>query len=356
MKIASAQLQMASTHSSLHYSESSESLNMWVGQAQTSPRENSAPALPSADTVSLSAAGKQNASADSINKELQAAVENDPKLNLLRRMLEFLTGRQFHVFDASQLQDQASTPAPTSDAPAANQETSSPASPASAGYGIEYDSHYSYTEVEQTSFSASGTVKTADGRSIDFSLQLSMTRSYHEESDTSLRLGDAARKTDPLVLNFSGTAAQLTDQRFAFDLNSDGAATEKINSLSPGSGYLVFDRNGDGVINNGSEMFGPNSGDGNAELSKLDSDKNGWIDENDAAFGQLQIWQGNQAGKSQLSSLGAAGVGAISLNHIGTPFDLKNNANQLLGQIRNTGIFLHEDGSTGTIQQIDLTA
>jgi hypothetical protein len=356
MKIDSAQLQIASTHGSLLHAETRESLKMWVSQGQTSPRENPMPALPATVTVSLSEAGMQNATADSINKELKAAVDNNPQLSLLRRMLEFLTGRQFQVFDASQLQGQTSSPTPAANTPAAGQETPTPTAPATAGYGLEYDSHQSYTEIEQTSFSASGTVKTADGRSIDFSLQLSMTRSYHEESDLNLRLGDAAKKTDPLVLNFSGTAAQLTDQRFAFDLNSDGTATEQVNSLSPGSGYLVFDRNHDGVVNNGSELFGPASGNGYGELSQLDSDKNGWIDENDAAFSQLQIWQGNQAGKSQLQSLGTAGVGAISLSRIGTPFDIKNHANQLIGQVRDTGIFLHEDGSTGTIQQIDLTA
>jgi hypothetical protein len=182
-----------------------------------------------------------------------------------------------------------------------------------------------------------------------------MSRSYHEESDVTLRLGDAARKTDPLVLNFSGTAAQLSDQRFAFDLNADGS-TEQINVLAPGSGFLVLDRNQDGKINNGSELFGPTTNNGFAELAKLDDDKNGWIDENDAAFKQLQVWRRDSSGQDQLQSLAAAGVGAIALSHVDTPFALKTNANELLGQIRTSGIFLQENGAAGTIQQIDLTA
>jgi hypothetical protein len=119
----------------------------------------------------------------------------------------------------------------------------------------------SYTEAEQTTFAASGTVRTADGREIAFDLQLSMSRLYHEESSVSLRAGDAVRATDPLVLNFAGTAAQLTDQRFAFDLDADGSA-DQINFAGPGRGFLDFfdPRNKYGKVDNGRELFGPTSG------------------------------------------------------------------------------------------------
>ncbi|MGE5469438.1 MAG: VCBS repeat-containing protein [Bacteroidota bacterium] len=354
MKIASAQLQMASSHSSLQQYEASESLQMWVGQRRSSAQAAAPQPAPATDTVTLSDAAGGGASAGSISDGLNSAIEHDPRLRLIRSMLEFLTGRAVRVFDATELQSPAAAPAAT-DAPSPPASAQA-APPQAAGYGIEYERHQSYTETEQTRFSASGTVQTADGRSIAFSLSLSMNRSYHETSDVSLRLGDAAKKTDPLVINFAGNTAQLTDQRFAFDLNSDGTATEQINFVSPGSGFLVFDRNHDGIINNGSELFGPAKGDGFAELAALDGDKNGWIDENDGAYGQLQVWSRDADGNNRLQSLAAAGVGAISLSRIATPFDIKNDANGLLGQIRQTGIVLQEDGSAGTIQQIDLTA
>jgi hypothetical protein len=358
MKIASAQLQMASSHVSQKSHESRESMNMWVDQRRPGDRETAAAAAapPPADTVSLSGTGKEKASADSINKDINSSVDNDPRLKLIRIMLEFLTGRHFRVFDAAQLAAPDAAETPAAIAPSPNPSPGNTAPPAqSAGYGVTYDRHESWSETEQTSFSASGTVTTADGRNISFNLELSMSRSYYAESNVSLRLGDAARQTDPLVLNFAGNAAQLSNQRFAFDLNSDGSK-EQINFVQPGSGFLVFDRNHDGVINNGSELFGPTSGNGFSELSKLDADKNGWIDENDAAFSQLQVWSRDNSGKEQLQSLQAAGVGAIALSTVATPFEIKNNANELLGQVRSTGIFLHEDASAGTIQQIDLTA
>ncbi len=356
MKIASANLQMVSSHESFEHREVTESLNMWVGQRRPAAAEdNAARRGPPADVVTLSAAGRQAAAAapaeagqtDAAPVDTEAAIDADPKLTLLRTMIEFLTGRRLLVIDAGDLQAPSSAAV---DAPAAAAQP-----PASAGFGIEYDYRESYTETEQTTFAASGTVRTADGREISFDLQLSMSRLYHEESSVSLRAGDAVRATDPLVLNFAGTAAQLTDQRFAFDLDADGSA-DQINFAAPGSGFLVFDRNANGKVDNGRELFGPTSGDGFQELAALDGDGNGWIDENDAAYAQLQVWSRDAAGKEGLQSLADASVGAIALARIATPFSVKTEANELLGQIRSSGIFLQEDGTAGTIQQIDLTA
>jgi hypothetical protein len=260
-------------------------------------------------------------------------------------MLEFLTGEKIRVIDVDDL-DASLEQSGTS--------TTSNVTQQSSGFGVEYDYSESYTETEQTNFSASGSVKTADGKEISFNIELSMARSYHEESSVSLRLGDAAKQVDPLILNFGGTAAQLSDQRFSFDLNSDGKQ-EQINSLKQGSGFLVFDRNNDGKINNGQEMFGPSSGNGFAELSALDDDHNGWIDENDNAYDKLQVWQGAGKDQGELQSLASAGVGAIALSHSITPFSIKNDANELLAEVRSTGLFLQHNGEAGTIQHVDLT-
>ena len=356
MKIASADLQMVSSHASLQRHEVSESLKMWVGERRpTFAGEAARPQRPMAEVVNLSEAGKAAQAADAISKEQEAAVDGDPRMILIRQMLELWLGHAVRVFDGHGLQARMARAAENAEqTPHRNREA--PGQPsAAAGFGIEYDRRETYSEIEQTRFAASGTVKTADGREINFQLELSMSRTYYEESNVSLRLGDAARPVDPLVVNFSGTAAQLTDQRFAFDLDADGN-TEQINFVAPGSGFLVFDRNQDGTINDGRELFGPTTNDGFAELAKLDDDGNGWLDENDAAFAQLQLWSRDAAGNDQLQSLAAAGVGAIALSHISTPFALKNNANELLGQVRNSGIFLQENGVAGTIQQIDLTA
>ncbi len=337
MKIASAELQLASSHSSMQHHEVSESLRVWTGPR----RVESNGAAPSRPQVEISEAGKS-----ALKEELEAEREDDPRLLLLRLLLEKLTGQSLRILDAEDLS--ADAPAPQIASPAAA-ETRRPA----AGFGIAYDYRESYSETETTRFSANGVVKTADGKEIRFAVELEMSRAYHEESSVSLRLGDAARQVDPLVLNFSGNAAALLDQRFAFDLDSDGS-TENIARLASGSAYLVFDRNEDGRINDGSEMFGPRSGDGFAELAKLDDDGNQWIDEGDAAWEQLQLWQPDENGAGALQSLSAAGVGAISLSRVNTPFELRSTANESFGKIRTSGIFLHANGGAGTIQQVDL--
>lgn len=348
MKIATAALQLESSHAKLQHHELRESLRTWVGNRRPNfeerPKQQSQPT----DEVYLSDAAKSVQSSEEANVK---ETENDPRLSLLKALIRSLTGREVKVFNPTELLNEAQRAnAPPPGNPAANADTSEQ----SAGYGVEYDRHESYTEIEQTSFEASGSVKTADGKEINFSISISMARSYSETSDTSIRTGDARKVEDPLVLNFNGNAAQLTDQRFKFDLDSDGSA-EDINFATGGSGFLAFDRNDDGKINDGSELFGARSGNGFAELAEFDADNNGWIDENDAIYDKLLVWRKDSHGKDQMATLRQTNVGALSLAHVATPFDLKDGENALRGQIRSSGVFLQENGKAGTIQQIDLT-
>lgn len=351
MKIASATLEMASSHVKQQEHTIRESLRSWSGNRRPDNEGNQRSRAHAPDPVQISDAGKaaQSSEASAIQDSLDAA-ENDPMLLLIRSMIAMLTGKDVKVFDASELQ--TDTPAPAVQSP--NPSAPTQAAPQPSGFGGEYTRQESYTETEQTSFEAAGVVRTEDGKEISFSLSLSMSRSYHEESNVSISFGTARQTKDPLVLNFNGSAAQLTSQRFKFDLNSDGK-TEDINFVSGGSGFLALDKNSDGKINNGSELFGATSGNGFAELSALDSDQNGWIDENDATYAQLRIWTKDASGNDQLATLKQANVGALSLASVATPFDLKDSRNALQGQIRSSGIFLHENGNAGIIQQVDLT-
>jgi hypothetical protein len=361
MRIASAAVQMDSSHAALQQHELKETLRSWIGNRRPDlegtqrGNQQTSPAIPvSTPSVQISDAGKtaQSSEANAIQDSIDA-VRNDPMLRLILDMIAMLTGHEARVFDASTLQ--VDSPTPSVQVPDQSGESGQTQAPQQiAGYGIEYDRHESYSESEQTRFQATGVVHTTDGKAINFSVALSMARSYHVESDVSIREGDARKKQDPLVLNFNGSAAQLTSQRFKFDLNSDGKS-EDINFVTGGSGFLAVDRNGDGKINNGSELFGAQSGDGFAELSALDSDHNGWIDENDAAFSELRVWTKDSSGNDRLSTLSQTNVGALNVANIATPFDIKDSSNALQGQIRASGIFILEDGRAGTLQQIDLT-
>ncbi len=361
MKIVSSGVQMASSHASAQHHEIEESLRFWAGERRPDFEGRGQPVpLPPVETVRISEAGRAAQSGDSsaVN-DVADETASDPRLTLLRLLFHYLTGREIEVFDARELQPGHAPPDLPQVANAANAANARPA----AGWGLEYDRHESYSESEQTNFAATGTVRTADGREIAFELQLSMSRSYYEESNVSLRLVDAARRQkDPLVIKFGGSAAQLLDQRFSFDLDADGTA-ENINRLAAGSGFLVFDRNGDGRANDGSELFGTRSGDGFADLAQLDGDGNGWIDEGDAAWTALRVWTpdaestgGDTAATGDsLRTLQEANVGAIALARVATPFALKDGNNATLGEVRSTGLYLQESGGAGTVQQVDLS-
>jgi hypothetical protein len=334
MKIANAQLELASSHVAVERREIRESLTMRTGTQRVTMEAQQETGSDTSSLVRLSQAARRKLDTETTQAQAKEKIDdplkNNPRLSLIRAAVEMLTGRKIRVYDSP---------------------LESPAGAAANDYGLTYERHESYFESESTTFSAQGTVRTADGREIDFTLDLSMSRSFYEENYSSLRLGADAK--DPLVLNFSGTAAELTDTRFQFDLDADGKL-DSIAALKPGSGFLVFDRNQDGKVNNGRELFGTLSGDGFGELAALDEDGNGWIDENDSLYSLLYIWENGAKGQEALKSLQAANVGAISLAHVDTPFSLKNGNNESQGEIRSTGVFLGETGGVGTVQKIDL--
>jgi hypothetical protein len=364
MKIDSASYSLAASHLVTRHDESTESLRVWKGNRQpdfeaggnaTTPvvlLSTAARALLAADsraTMAAPPAQPEQTQGGAAIEEAADAVDSDPSLMLIRSMVEMLTGHRIKVFSARKLQPAHATPSITGPETAAPRQ----AAPArSAGFGLEYDYHAVHEEFEQTQVSAEGWVKTADGQEISFTLDLSMTRSYREETSLSLRFGAAARR-DPLVLNFNGTAAQLCDRRFSFDLDYNGSV-ENLALLTGGSGYLAIDHNGNGRIDSGHELFGPATNSGFGELAALDSDGNRWIDENDVAFDALRIWTPSAEGEGTLEPLAQRKVGAIGLDHIDSPFELRGAGNSNLGAIAASGVFLAEDGRAGNIQELDL--
>ncbi|MDR2014585.1 MAG: VCBS repeat-containing protein [Azoarcus sp.] len=335
MKITQSQLSFSTSHLATKESRTQESFKFAKPNSNPTPGLNSAaPGKEgAASPVQISDAGRQNLQAEGTRRTSNPSrqTDSDPKLTLLRMAIEMFTGKKVNVCDA-ELRDPQSA--------AGN----------GGGIGMSYERHSSYTETEMSSFSAQGMVRTADGMEINFQLDLTMFRAYHAEEHVEFSMGALQ---DPLVLNFAGTAAELSDMTFKFDLLGNGREVD-MRALQPGSGFLVFDRNGDGKVNDGRELFGATTGNGFAELAALDDDGNGWIDENDRAFSSLYIWSKNADGNDVLTSLKDAGVGALALSYANTPFSLKDANNKLLGQITDTSVFLMEKGGVGTVQKVDV--
>lgn len=346
MKIDASNIQFNASHRANQRAEVRETLRAWVGDEP--PAAESGENAPS--VVAISAAARMAAAAAApppAASEAQAVedaienAENDPVYYFIKLVVEMMTGVKVKTVSADDMAPEAPTPA-----------AEHPEPPPRAGFGIAYDRHEVREETEHTTFHAEALIRTADGKEISLTLDLDMFRSYREESSVSLRAGDAVRK-DPLVINFDGTAAQLQNRRFSFDLDGDGKA-EQVPLLTGNRGYLALDHNGNGKIDSGKELFGPTSGDGFAELAEFDSDGNGWIDDNDPVFAQLRVWMQDDKGGGTLNSAKSYGVGAVYLGRAETPFELKDSANQELGAVRSSGVYLAENGGAGTVQQIDL--
>ena len=223
-----------------------------------------------------------------------------------------------------------------------------------AGIGGYSMNMLTYSETEETGFRANGRACTEDGRTIDFNINILMSRSYMEYMNVSIpTMADAL--CDPLVVNIGSDTADVRDQTFKFDLDADGTEDE-ISMLGKGSGFLALDKNGDGKINDGSELFGTKSGDGFGDLREYDSDGNGWIDENDDVFSKLKVWCKDENGKDILMDLKEADIGAIFLGEQQTEFSLGGADGYRDGVIRSTGVFLREStGAAGTVQHVDLS-
>jgi hypothetical protein len=351
MIIEQSNIGFASRHLSLESYLKTESLKAWVGDKRPNFEGKPAATGGATDNVQLSGQTPAAPSTASAQKAQDAGDDSnlDPRYLLLKLLIERLLHVKITLFDPQTLNAQQAPQA----SPDAGQAPDAAASqPQKAGYGVEYDLSESRHEQESTSFAASGVVQTADGRQIDFNLTLNMSREYASQSSVSVRAGDAVVK-DPLVINFSGSAASLSSARFAFDIDGDGKS-EQVAALGANSAFLALDKNGDGKINDGSELFGTKTGNGFGELAAYDADHNGWIDENDAVFNNLKTWSGGADGNGTLETLKQAGVGAIYLGSQQTPFSLKNADNALLGQVKSSGVFLAENGSAGTVQQVDL--
>jgi hypothetical protein len=344
MQIAASSLTLQAHAQRTEVIEQRDSLRVWVDGNRGGER----PAARPAGTVSISPQAASLQPQRRCTCETEDSPQSDLEVDLLRLIVERLTGRAIRVFRPENVAAVAEgvdagggTKAAAAGDTGAGRE----------GWGLVYDHYAARRESEQMSFTAEGRVVTADGREIAISVELRVSRELVQEERLTMRAGDALK--DPLVVNFAGTSAELTQRDFRFDLDADGRP-DQIAFVRPGSGFLALDRNGDGAVNDGAELFGALTGDGFAELAAHDADGNGWIDAGDAVYAGLRIWTRDPDGTDRLVGLGEQGVGAIYLGNVASPFQLKTADGALLGQVAATGVFLREDGSAGTVQKIDL--
>ncbi len=191
-----------------------------------------------------------------------------------------------------------------------------------------------------------------DKQEISIEYQLDLSSNYTRIN--SFKSSAAALK-DPLIIQFGNQSLGNIKEKVQFDVNNDS----QMNSLpvfSGDVGYLVFDKNNNQKVDNGSELFGPNTGNGFAELATLDSNNNGFFDPQDQNFQQVFIWQPSTKSRedNNLISLSQAGITAIYLTPINTPFNFRDNNGEVSAQLRQSSFAIKENKQALGVHQLDL--
>jgi len=161
---------------------------------------------------------------------------------------------------------------------------------------------------------------------------------------TGLRYGLFA---SPLVIDLAGNGINLISRKESwayFDWDQDGFR-ERTGWVAPEDGLLVWDRNSNGQIDNGSELFGTRTTDGFTVLQPLDSNHDWSISAADRDFAKLRVWRDfdgdARVDAGELATLASSGISSISLAGVkSVSYELEGN------RISDESIAIKTDGST----------
>ena len=169
-------------------------------------------------------------------------------------------------------------------------------------------------------------------------------------------------RSDPLTLDLDGDGLETVgidpNNPILFDQDGDGVSNA-TGWIKPDDGFLVFDRNGDGLINNGTELFGDSTplaaggkaADGFAALAQEDTNHDGVVNSGDANWANLRVWKdANSDGVSdegELHTLESQGIAGMFVAKTENTTPLANG-----NQIADLGLFIRTDGTGGSLAQV----
>ncbi len=351
MRIESSNLNLQGSSHIAAATNIEESLNIWTGQGAG----NTGMAVDVQEFTQH--AIKISASMTSSVSETVDASEDDPitskeelKIRMIEEFLSRLMGKKvkLHVPKIKQISGGYDSSGQALDS--LKLVSFSGGMQSSPGFGLIYNRSETQIERSRVSFAAEGLVKTADGREINLKLSFNIDQEIVRQSSFQLRAGDALK--DPLVISFGGGVASFSDTTMSFDIDFDGDQ-DSIQMLNANSGYLVLDKNNNGLVDDGRELFGPQTDHGYGELAQYDEDTNGWIDENDSVFNHLKIWYHDAEGSSRLVALTDKNIGAIYLGSVDTQMNMYSSSG-MAGALRESGLVLLENGESRIMQELDV--
>jgi hypothetical protein len=155
--------------------------------------------------------------------------------------------------------------------------------------------------------------------------------------------------SDPIVIHLERDRPRFSNAEggVTFDVYATGTPLQTAWPLDPlETGWLVLDRNGNGRIDDGGELFGNRTrlrggtfaADGYEALAELDANNDGWVDQSDPGFSKLRLWRDlHRDGRStaaELSSLASVGVARLSTDaHVSYKVDKWGNTFLLWGRV-----------------------
>ena len=174
----------------------------------------------------------------------------------------------------------------------------------------------------------------------------------------------AESQSSPLVVDLDGDGIETLGSGVGiyFDHDNNGFS-EDTGWVGKDDGLLVRDINGNGQIDNGTELFGNNTLLSNGEkakngfeaLKELDSNNDNVFDQNDAAWNEVKVWKdGNSNGvvdDGELLTMEQAGITGVDLNYVDHNYN-GDHSDEHGNTCKQEGTFTKTDGSTGQISDI----
>ena len=170
---------------------------------------------------------------------------------------------------------------------------------------------------------------------------------------------------DPIVINIDGkgigVASYKGESIAMFDFDGDGVVNY-TSWVAEGSGLLVLDKNADGKINSGNELFGDDTVlsnnatavNGYEALAELDSNGDGKIDAQDKEFKNLKVWQDADGDgvtdEGELRTLEELEIASLDLNYKDVNKNLGNG-----NSITQISSYTKTDGTTGEMGDVNLS-
>ncbi len=180
-------------------------------------------------------------------------------------------------------------------------------------------------------------IEMSSERSVEFQETVEMTVQQEQGSQ---------KQVDPLVIDLDGDGIEISSLEDGITFDIEGSGKKVLTQFAVGGdAVLAIDKNGNGRIDNGKELFGDQNGSANGfeELKKYDENKDGKIDIQDSIFNQILLWldknKDGVSSKGEVKTLSQMDIQSLNLNY--------KNVNN--GPIVQLASYTKKDGTTGAL-------